>query len=546
MSQFEYTLPSGANFVMQAPQGTTQAQADLIFYTQVAAGSLVGFAPGQSISAASSAVAKFELSRLDRGTAGVNDTVILAIVNGLPTAADVPSLIDVPLENPITQADIAEITGTGFTAPAIGSLTSSQTQALMAQVANSVDQSADEVTDETGVGRYGFSCQQLEMAGYVKPGTWQRFLQNNSSTLVAVLNAPGIWTGLNGIDNLTEFLNNINAQNDAQARLMVNGYNSLQAAGVITPPSTRPASAVRGRIYTGNQSLTSTTTTVTNELNGRVAALVTNSSRYGTQLTSQWAATSPGAAPIKQNNSNLAAYAGIGIGLLSKIPNLNLGSIFSGGTPSLPSVKTAMDALGKASQFASTAASTLQRGLSNLSIANVSLPSLTSLTSGLPSLSSLTAGLPNLSSLSGNLPSISSLTANLPNVSSLTSQLPNFSDVNVTSLLGGTGDSLVASVQKAAGFSNTVNRASVDVAMTKIFGSNKIPLPSLGPNLPDSASIKAALDINKAETVLKDLQGQSTALLNQVQGQVAGLSNQVQGQANSILAQARTVTNRIT
>jgi hypothetical protein len=138
------------------------------------------------------------------------------------------------------------------------------------------------------------------------------------------------------------------------------------------------------------------------------------------------------------------------------------------------------------------------------------------------------------------------LTANLPNVSSLTSQLPNFSDVNVTSLLGGTGDSLVASVQKAAGFSNTVNRASVDVAMTKIFGSNKIPLPSLGPNLPDSASIKAALDINKAETVLKDLQGQSTALLNQVQGQVAGLSNQVQGQANSILAQARTVTNRIT
>lgn len=537
MSQFEYTLPSGASFVMQAPQGTTQAQADLIFYSQVAAGSLVGFVPGQSISATTSSLAKFELSRLDRGIAGVDDTVILSIVNGLPTATNIPPLIDVPLENPITQADIAEITGTGFTAPAIGALTSNQTQALMAQVANSVDQAADEATDETGVGRYGFSCQQLEMAGYVKPGTWQRFLQNNASTLVAVLNAPGIWTGLNGIDNLTEFLNNINAQNDAQARLMVNGYNSLQAAGIITPPSSRATSTVRGQIYTGNnQPLTSTTTTVTNELNGRVAALVTNSSRYGTQLTSQWAiATSPGATPIKQNNSNLAAYAGIGIGLLSKIPNLNLGSIFSGGTPSLPSVKTAMDALGKASQFATTAASTLQRGLSNLSVGNISLPSL----------SSLTAGLPNLSSLSGNLPSISSLTANLPNVSSLTSQLPNFSDINVTSLLGGTGDSLVASVQKAAGFSNTVNRATVDVAMVKIFGSNKIPLPSLGPNLPDSESIKAALDINKAETVLKNLQGQGTALLNQAQGQVSGLANQVQGQANSLVAQARTVANRI-
>jgi len=538
MSQFEYTLPSGASFVMQAPQGTTQSQADLIFYSQVAAGALVGFVPGQSISAAPSSLAKFELSRLDRGVAGVDDTVILAIVNGLPTATQIPPLIDVPLENPITQSDIAEITSTGFTAPPIGSLTSNQTQALMAQVANSVNQPSTQATDDVGIGRYGFSCQQLEMAGYVKPGTWQRFLQNTSNTLTQVLDAPGIWTGLNGIDNLTEFLNNINAQNDAQARLMVNGYNSLQAVGVITPPASAPASTVRGRVYTGNnQSLTSTTTTVTNELNSRVAALVTNSSRYGTQLTSQWAsATSPGAAPIKQNNSNLAAYAGIGIGLLSKIPNLNLGSIFSGGTPSLPSVKTAMDALGKASQFASTAASTLQRGLSNLSVGNVSLPSL----------SSLTAGLPNLSSLTGNLPSISSLTANLPNVSSLTSQLPSFSDINVTSLLGGTGDSLVASVQKAAGFSNTVNRATVDVAMTKIFGSNKIPLPSLGPNLPDSESIKAALDINKAETVLKDLQGQGSALLNQAQGQIAGLSNQVQGQASNILTQARTVANRIT
>jgi hypothetical protein len=531
MSQFNYTLPSGANFVMQAPAGTTQAQADLIFYSQVAAGSLVGFLPGQSISAASSAVVNFELSRLDRGTAGVDDTVILAIINGLPTTANIPELIDVPLENPITQANIAEISGTGFTAPAIGSLTSNQTQALMAQVANTVDQATDEITNETGVGRYGFSCQQLEMAGYVKPGTWQRFLQNTSSTLVEVLNAPGIWTGLNGIDNLTEFLNNINAQNDAQARLMVNGYNSLQAAGVISTPTSSSGSAVRGQVYTGNRSLTSATTTVTNNVNSRVGALVANSSKYGTQLAAQWSQTSPGArtSGINQNNSNLAAYAGIGIGLLSKIPNLNLGSLLSGTTPGLPSVKTAMDVLGKASQFATTAASTLQRGLENFSV--------------------------------------SDLTSKLPNVSTITSQLQGQITGQATALIGqvqgqataligqaqgqfdalrSQGDSLVASVQNAAGFSNTVNRASVDVAMTKIFGSNKIPLPSLGPNLPDSASIKAALDINKAETVLKDLQGQGTALLNQAQGQVAGLTNQVQGQANSLLDQARTAGSRVT
>jgi hypothetical protein len=210
MAQFNYTLPSGAEFTMQAPEGTTQDQADFTFYSQVAAGALVGFEIGQSVSGTTSALAKFELSRLDRGTAGVDDTVILAIINGLPTVANIPSLINTPLTNPITQANIAAIAGTGFTAPAIGSLTSDQTLALMAQVANTVDQAADVITDETGVGKYGLSCQQLEMAGYVKPGTWQQFLQNTSNTLTEVLGAPGIWTGLNGIYSLDDFLNSTN------------------------------------------------------------------------------------------------------------------------------------------------------------------------------------------------------------------------------------------------------------------------------------------------------------------------------------------------
>ena len=214
MSQFKYTLPSGAKFTLEAPAGTTQDQADYTFYSQVAAGALVGFVPGQSISGTTSLLAKFELSRLDRGTAGVDDTVILAIINGLPTinttTGAIPSLVNTPLTNPVTQANIAAIAGTGFTAPAIGSLTSDQTLALMAQVANTVDQAADVITDETGVGQYGLSCQQLEMAGYVKPGTWQQFLQNTSNTLTEVLGAPGIWTGLNGIYSLDEFLNSSN------------------------------------------------------------------------------------------------------------------------------------------------------------------------------------------------------------------------------------------------------------------------------------------------------------------------------------------------
>jgi len=535
MSQFNYTLPSGAEFTLQAPKGTTQDQADLTFYSQVAAGALVGFEPGQSVSGTTSALAKFELSRLDRGTAGVDDTVILAIINGLPTVADIPSLINTPLTNPITQANIAAIAGTGFTAPAIGSLTSNQTLALMSQVANTVDQAADVMTNETGVGQYGLSCQQLEMAGYVKPGTWQQFLQNGSSNLVDVLNAPGIWTGRDGINSADDFLQNVNAQNAAQATLMRDGYNSLQAAGVITTPAAQSISTVVGRLFTGtNQLLTSATTTLTNSVNSQVASLVTNAGKYGTQLTAQWAKSLPG---VTDFTSNLTSIKGLAI------PGLpNIGSLTSGITPNLAGVKTAMDSLGKASQFAATASSTLTGGLDKLSNLNVS-----NLTSNLPSVSALTGQIQGqitgqATALAGQIQGQITGQANalLTQAQGQANALLAQAQGQFNSLIA-QGDSLVSNVQKAAGFANTVNRASVDTAFTKILGSAKIPVPSFGADLPSSASIGAALDISKAQAVLKNLQGQGTALLNQAQG----LAAQAQGQANTLLTAARTSVNQI-
>jgi hypothetical protein len=543
MSQFNYTLPSGAEFTMQAPDGTTQDQADFTFYSQVAAGALVGFEPGQSVSGTTSALAKFELSRLDRGTAGVDDTVILAIINGLPTVADIPSLINTPLINPITQANIASIAGTGFTAPAIGSLTSNQTLALMSQVANTVDQAADVMTDETGVGQYGLSCQQLEMAGYVKPGTWQQFLRNGSSTLVDVLSAPGIWTGRQGITSADDFLQNVNAQNAAQATLMRDGYNSLQAAGVITTPATQSLSAVVGQLYTGtNSALTTATTTITNSVNSQLASLVTNASQYGTQLTAQWAKGLPG---ITTLTSNLTSIKGLSA-LSSQVPGLpSLGSLTSGITPNLASVKTAMDGLGKASQFAATASSTLTGGLDKLSNLNVS-----NLTSNLPSVSALTGQIQGRAlAAAGQLQGQITGQANalLTQAQGQANALLAQAQGQFNSLIA-QGDSLVSNVQKAAGFANTVNRASVDTAFTKILGSAKIPVPSFGADLPGSASIGAALDISKAQAVLKNLQGQGTALLNQAQGlatQAQGLATQAQGQANALLAGVRTSVNQI-
>ena len=66
MAIFKYTLPSGRRFVVEGPDNATQAQADYIFYSQVASGSLVSYANGQTLISAETKLAKFGYSRLDR------------------------------------------------------------------------------------------------------------------------------------------------------------------------------------------------------------------------------------------------------------------------------------------------------------------------------------------------------------------------------------------------------------------------------------------------------------------------------------------------
>jgi hypothetical protein len=328
------------------------------------------------------------------------------------------------------------------------------------------------------------------------------------------------------------------AQNDAISKLMTNGYSSLQAAGVITTPASQAISTVRGVVFTGGASpLTAVTSAVTNSVNSQVGSLVANASKFGTKLTAEWAQSLP-------SISSLTSITGIGsLPGLSSLPSL--GSLTSGITPNLASVQSAMNSLGKASQFATSAASNLTGALGN--VGNLSL---SSLTGSLPSVSALTGQLTGkATALAGQLQGQAS--ALLGQAQGLAG---NFANINVSGLLGGTGDSLVASVQKAAGFSGTVNRATVDVAMVKVFGSNKIPVPGLGANLPDSSSIAAALDIGKAQTVLKDLQGQGSRLLGGVQNaigsslggitsQVTALSGSVQQQATTLARSATTVFN---
>ena len=119
MAIFKYTLPSGATFQMTAPDGTTQAAADKIFYEQVAAGTFVGYKTGDTLSHPAQALINFGLTRLERGTAGVNDNTVLAINSGLPATQKTVTYNYGATNTAIDANTLAAITATAAAPPEV-------------------------------------------------------------------------------------------------------------------------------------------------------------------------------------------------------------------------------------------------------------------------------------------------------------------------------------------------------------------------------------------------------------------------------------------
>lgn len=590
MSQFKYTLPSGARFVVNGPPGATQAQADRIFYEQVAAGSLIDYSPGQTLTSGATVLTTFELSRLDRGTAGVTGNPFLAIAQGLPVTAGtlnnlaslndsvnlsvdfsgftvnslvasiqdlpqtpaLPGLIDVTVENPVTQSDIVRIKGNSLGPLEVGPLNSFQIQTLLAQLAKLVDQESDQITRAKGAGLYGLTAYQLELAGYVKPGTSLRFLAVNPEDFVSVMSSPGIWTGKNGVNSLTDFLNDSDVQTVIQNQLMQNGYEDLTITGIIKPPQTRSVSFSNGQVFTqgglqtisalsllggglnpsvggivrnalsgsstlskllstpianltsigsgavnsllsGSSNLTAlnfnnASLALTKKITGDVGALVANASKFGTQAASLWAGAT---------NVNINSIAS------------NLTNVVPG---SLSNLTSQLNVFGKGSQFALNLANPLSSfgSLGDLGgVGNLASGTLNNLSGQASALTGALSG--QLSGITGQLSGalsgqLSQLTGSLGNLGSLA----NLGSLG--GLFGGGGD-LVSGTQVAAGFSNTVNRKTVDLAVAKVIGNEKIPVPRF--EYPSLASIAQRLDIRQAQNILRGPQSQSGPLFGQ-------------------------------
>ena len=304
MAIFKYTLPSGATFQMTAPDGTTQAAADKIFYEQVAAGTFVGYKTGDTLSHPEQALINFGLTRLERGTAGVSDNAVLAINSGLPvtqkaytygatgsldantlaaitatlpTVAPLPDLSQVPIQNGVSQTDVIQvisnpIDGVFAQRPtAIGGLTSIQKQAIMAQVSNSTGQGANVITQKYGVGKYGFNSIQLERAGYIKPGYSQRYCRINSNTqanpdnFVAFMKSPSPWVGgITGVNSVDDILNNEALQNQIQEELMDQSLQAFEAVGLIKLKNNTPTTSPQVLVFTSSGMTSGNTVSILN------------------------------------------------------------------------------------------------------------------------------------------------------------------------------------------------------------------------------------------------------------------------------------------
>jgi hypothetical protein len=192
---------------------------------------------------------------------------------------------------------------------------------------------------------------------------------------------------------------------------------------------------------------------------------------------------------------------------------------------------------GKASQYASS----------------LGIPNLNTLTAGLPNLNTLTAGLSGLpgqltGALSGQLAGLSgqltgALSGQLAGLSgqltgALSGQLAGLTGAlgglnlgslgglgSVAGLFGGGGD-LVSGTKIAAGFTNTVNRKTVDAAVVRVLGNDKIPVPTF--EFPSLASIGDKLDISLATNFLKDAR-------QQIDTQVANIPVFTQDQLNRVV-----------
>ena len=516
MSIFKYTLPSGAKFTVDMPTGTTQEQADKVFYEQVASGTFVGYRVGDQLTHPTQTLINFGLSRLQRGTAGVPDNTILglhdnaaviATIQNLPTVAALPPLTSVPIANPVTQADVITVK-TGLGPTTVGSLTPPQVQTLMAQMVASTDQPYYIMTQAKGIGKYGFNAPQLERVGYIKPGTVDRYLGgianntfSNPDNFVAIMNTPSIWTGKRGVVSVDVILSSESLQNAIEQELMQQSYDVLVATGTIQPTNTaatQPSVSV-GQIYTPYQTLVAADPVTV------LAATATdiNTSTNAMDVIPDGDISTLVNGAVTEDNTASKSFMDSINSVNSAINSINsdIGALVSTANKYGPAVATAWS---KASGLLSGKinADTLLAGAKGQ--AEALLGSVKGQAEAL------------VGNVKGQAEAL--VAQGKQAIDNIAKSAQGAMDLAQTKL-----SSLVTGIKKAGAFTNTVDRTTVDTAVTRVIGSGKIPSPTF--EIPNIESLGISKDIAAAQAQLASIQSQGQSLVAQGQaiaGQVSG------------------------
>lgn len=146
------------------------------------------------------------------------------------TSSTLASLSLLPVDSPINAAAFLSQSPAEIS---VGSLDVTQVTGLLAQTAQFVDQSFDEISLDKGIGKFGFTAEQLESGGFLKPGTVATYL-SNPANLETVLNSPAVWTGKSGVENLAGLLVDPKLQDLTQNELMITSLNGLKSVGLVT------------------------------------------------------------------------------------------------------------------------------------------------------------------------------------------------------------------------------------------------------------------------------------------------------------------------
>lgn len=136
------------------------------------------------------------------------------------------SLTSTSVTNGINVADLVKQGIPG----GIPDLSSVNLQAAMSQASKLVGQPHTVISDDLGVGKFGFDIPQLEKAGFVKPGI--SAITGAAASLTSVLGSASVWTGKDGIKSVDGILNNAGLQDNIQKGLMSSGLTDLKTLGV--------------------------------------------------------------------------------------------------------------------------------------------------------------------------------------------------------------------------------------------------------------------------------------------------------------------------